>query len=142
MRVTPRVTHPIIFMQNVRGRWCWADSNNPFYLVTENNLAMCLLSDIKVDTKQKCVDAICNLKKVDIHLHLNVYGDEIVDVSTVRWGYCISTTKYVTSDIQGHAVQSLTAEIKNGSIKRIQTENLTSMKRKLLPLLEMTLTKT
>lgn len=45
--------------------------------------------DTEVHMKQRCVTAFLHMEKIapnDIHQHfLNVYGDQTVDVSTVRW---------------------------------------------------------
>jgi len=47
-----------------------------------------MASDMEVRTKQKCVIEFLHAEKIapnDIHRHLlNVYGDQTVDVSTVR----------------------------------------------------------
>ena len=48
-----------------------------------------MVSDMKVRMKQRCVTEFLHAEKIapnDIHRHLmNVYGDQTVDVSIVRW---------------------------------------------------------
>jgi len=48
-----------------------------------------MVSDMEVCMKQRCVTEFFHAEKIapnDIHRRLlNVYGDHIVDVSTVRW---------------------------------------------------------
>ena len=48
-----------------------------------------MVSDMEVCMKQRCVTEFLHAEKmapIDIHQHLlNIYGDQTVDVSTVRW---------------------------------------------------------
>ena len=55
-----------------------------------------MVSDVEAGMKQTCVTEFLHVEKVapiDIHQHLlNVSGDQIVDVSTVRlWVVCFSS---------------------------------------------------
>ena len=62
-----------------------------------------LASDMEVFRKQRCVIEFLHVEKVrsiDIHWHLlNIYGDQTVDVSTVRWWVvCFSSGDSDTKD--------------------------------------------
>ena len=58
-----------------------------------------MVSDIEVHMKQRCGTEFTHAEKMastDIHrCLLNVYGDQIVDVSTVRWWWNISAVMTV-----------------------------------------------
>jgi len=53
-----------------------------------------MVSDMEVQMKRRCVTEFLHAEKMppaDIHQHLlNIYGDQTVDVSTVRGGWCVS----------------------------------------------------
>ena len=51
-----------------------------------------MASDVEVHVKQRCATEFLHMEKMaptDIHQHLlNIYGDQTVDVSTVKAGLC------------------------------------------------------
>ena len=58
-----------------------------------------MASDMEVQMKQKCATEFLHVEKMAaIHIHwclLNVYGDQRVDVSTVRrWMVCLSSDQW------------------------------------------------
>ena len=59
-----------------------------------------MVSDMEVWMKQRGAIEFLHVEKmapIDSHLHLpNVYGDQTVNVSIVRWWWCISAVMTVT----------------------------------------------
>jgi hypothetical protein len=79
----------IMLARNVRGG-CWLNlpSNIPLNFVAMRQMTAEGQSDMEVRMKQRCVIEFLHVDKIapnDIHQRLlNVYGDQTVDVSTVR----------------------------------------------------------
>ena len=86
---------------NVRGRWWWYGSRGRLSLPTIILLHFVavqqmaagrqsdkMASDMEVHWKQRCVIELLRVEKIaptDVHSHLwNIYGDQTLDVSTVR----------------------------------------------------------
>ena len=102
-RVAPKLmsaSNFIMLDHNIRGRWWWYGSRGWTLLPTLHYTLLLydrrqqrgtdkMASDVKVHMKQKCVTEFLHAEKMaptDIHWHsLNVYGDQTLDMSTVRW---------------------------------------------------------
>jgi hypothetical protein len=121
----------ILLVHDVRGECWWDGSRGWTFLPIVCKFCWCataaeeqsgkIASDMEVRTKQKCVIGFFHAEKIepnDIDQHLlNIYGDQIMDTSTLRW--CVSavvTVIWESGHIPGDRTQLSAHEVKSVSI--------------------------